>query len=151
VSEPKNQQSELYSERVLPNLGTFLAFALLWPAITLVSEPFDLVIGLIAGFLAVATSWLALFLSAPRISVTSDALIINRATLDRAVIGELEHITRDNIFSERGPKLDFRAFTVFQGTVKEAVKIELKDPLDPTPYWLISTRRPTELIAALKK
>lgn len=83
--------------------------------------------------------------------MTEQLLIVNRASLDRTVIGELTQITQENIFAERGPKLDFRAFTVFQGTVKSAVKIQLNDPSDPTPYWLISTRRPAQLIAALKK
>ena len=29
------------------------------------------------------------------------------------------------------------------------VKIDITDPSDPTPYWLTSTRRPEELVAAL--
>jgi hypothetical protein len=29
------------------------------------------------------------------------------------------------------------------------VRIEITDPSDSTPYWLTSTRRPDELVAAL--
>jgi hypothetical protein len=29
------------------------------------------------------------------------------------------------------------------------VKVELKDKNDPTPYWLIATRKPKKLAAAL--
>jgi hypothetical protein len=31
------------------------------------------------------------------------------------------------------------------------VRVDLEDPLDPTPYWLLSTRRPQELAAALAR
>jgi hypothetical protein len=34
--------------------------------------------------------------------------------------------------------------------VGPAVRIEVVDPDDPTPYWVISTRRPEDLIAALR-
>jgi hypothetical protein len=59
-------------------------------------------------------------------------------------------IAKDQIFQERGPKLEPAAFKVFQGTVKTAVKIEISDPSDPTPYWIISTRKPIQLASALE-
>jgi hypothetical protein len=30
------------------------------------------------------------------------------------------------------------------------VRVHVNDPDDPTPYWMISTRRPDELVAAIK-
>jgi hypothetical protein len=33
--------------------------------------------------------------------------------------------------------------------VPTAVRIDLVDPDDPTPYWFVSTRRPDELVRAL--
>ncbi|MGW9267500.1 DUF3093 family protein, partial [Gordonia terrae] len=38
---------------------------------------------------------------------------------------------------------------VHRSWVKTMVLIVLDDPDDPTPYWLVSTRRPAELLAAL--
>ena len=29
------------------------------------------------------------------------------------------------------------------------VRVPLTDPADPTPYWLVSTRHPARLVAAL--
>jgi hypothetical protein len=29
------------------------------------------------------------------------------------------------------------------------VQVTVHDPADPVPYWLVSTRRPDELVAAL--
>jgi hypothetical protein len=47
--------------------------------------------------------------------------------------------------------LDTRAFTRFQIGVKSLVKIELVDPQDPTPYWLIATRNPEVLAGLINK
>jgi len=30
------------------------------------------------------------------------------------------------------------------------VRVDLNDPADPTPYWVVSSRRPTELAGAIK-
>jgi hypothetical protein len=41
------------------------------------------------------------------------------------------------------------AFIVQRPWVKGSVQVHLDDPADPTPYWLVSSRRPTALAAAL--
>lgn len=49
-----------------------------------------------------------------------------------------------------GPLLDPTAFVVHRGWVPSMVRLELTDPADPTPYWLVSVRRPEKLIAAVR-
>ena len=140
----------MYWERVRPNLGTFIAVGTLLPAVVLVSEPFDYRIGIAAGLILVISSWGALFFLAPVIQVGSSNLTISRAKIPRNLLGKIEEISKDQIFSERGPNLNPAAFKVFQGTVKTAVKIAVNDPNDPTPYWIISTRKPAQLASALR-
>jgi Protein of unknown function (DUF3093) len=41
------------------------------------------------------------------------------------------------------------AFVVQRPWVKGAVQVHLDDPADPTPYWVVSSRRPTDLAAAI--
>jgi hypothetical protein len=41
------------------------------------------------------------------------------------------------------------AFVVQRPWIPGAVQVHLADPADPTPYWVISSRRPTELAAAI--
>ena len=48
-----------------------------------------------------------------------------------------------------GRQLDPEAFVVHRGYIPTMVIVVLDDPLDPTPYWLISTRDPEGLAAAL--
>ncbi len=150
MPNPKPTEPFVYRERVRPNLGTFIAVATLLPAVTLVSEPFDYRIGIAAGLVLVTSIWAALFFLAPVIKVGNSNLVVGRAEIPRNLLGRIEEIGKDQIFSERGPNLDPAAFRVFQGTVKTAVKIALNDPNDPTPYWIISTRKPAQLAESLR-
>jgi hypothetical protein len=150
VPNPKPAEPIVYRERVRPNLGTFIAVATLLPAVILVSEPFDYRIGIAVGLILVISIWAALFFLAPVIQVGSSHLTVARAKIPRNLLGNIEEIAKDQIFSERGPKLDPAAHKVFQGTVKTAIKITVNDPNDPTPYWIISTRKPAQLAEVLR-
>ena len=52
---------------------------------------------------------------------------------------------------ERGQRLDARAWLVIRGWVSPVVKIPVTDPVDPAPYWLVSTRRPALLVDAIER
>jgi hypothetical protein len=49
----------------------------------------------------------------------------------------------------RGQNADPAAFNATRFWVSTGVKVELKDKNDPTPYWLIATRKPKKLEAVL--
>lgn len=151
MSEPEKPESPLYKERVLPNFGTFAAVFALLPSIAIISEPFDIRIGLAVGVVVVITIWTLLILRAPTIELSQLELRVGRVGIFRNLIGEAEVISKDRIFLERGPNLDPGAHKVFQGSVKTAIKIAIFDPEDPTPYWLISTRKPDKLAELLEK
>jgi hypothetical protein len=140
----------LYKERVTPNLGTFAAVSVLLPSTVIISEPFDLLVGLVVGLIGVLGIWALLFFRAPQIRVTKEKLYVGRASIPRDLIGEPVAISKSEVFGERGPKLDPAAHKVFQGSIKTAIKIPISDPQDPTPYWLVSTRNPTKLAIVLK-
>ncbi|WP_370614241.1 DUF3093 domain-containing protein [Mumia sp. Pv 4-285] len=48
-----------------------------------------------------------------------------------------------------GPQADARAFFLVRPYIATAVRVDVADPRDPTPYWLIGTRRPYELADAI--
>jgi hypothetical protein len=150
MPNPKPTEPILYRERVRPNLGTFAAVAVLIPAVTLVSEPFDFRIGLVLGPLLVVSIWAALFFYSPVIKVGKESLTVGRASIPRNLLGKITEISKDQIFFERGPGLDPASYKVFQGTVKTALRIIINDRDDPTPYWIISTRKPTQLATVLR-
>jgi hypothetical protein len=125
VSEPEKPESPLYKERVLPSFGTFAAVFALLPSIAIISEPFDIRIGLAVGVVVVITIWTLLILRAPTIELSQLELRVGRVGIFRNLIGEAEVISKDRIFLERGPNLDPGAHKVFQGSVKTAIKIAI--------------------------
>jgi hypothetical protein len=48
-----------------------------------------------------------------------------------------------------GPYAQRHAFVVQRPWISGAVQVHLEDPADPTPYWVVSTRRPAALADAL--
>jgi hypothetical protein len=51
----------------------------------------------------------------------------------------------------RGPRADPSAFMLIRPFLKLAVYIEIAGEHQGRPYWLIGTRRPTELAAAIER
>jgi hypothetical protein len=150
VPSQKPKEPVLYKERVRPNFGTFVAVFTLLPAVTLVSEPFDFRVGIAVGSILVLAIWAALFFLAPVIKLGKTTLTVGAAVIPRSLLGKIEEISKDQIFAERGPRLDPAAYKVFQGTVKTALRIAVNDPDDPTPYWIFSTRKPSQLATVLR-
>ncbi|TWH19064.1 DUF3093 domain-containing protein [Prauserella rugosa] len=50
-----------------------------------------------------------------------------------------------------GPELDPAAFVVNRGWIPTLVRVEVTDPEDPTPYWVLSTRHPERLATLLRE
>jgi hypothetical protein len=138
-----------FRERLWPAPWLFISTALVIPASLLVFLPINQLAGLIVAIALYALCVGALLASAPLIEVTPTELLAGRARLPRGVVSAATAFTGAEAQAERGQRLDARAWLLIRGWVSPVVRIELNDPSDPTPYWLVSTRRPTELAAAL--
>jgi hypothetical protein len=71
----------------------------------------------------------------------------------RIPVAQLDHgvvLDREAFRQQTGPMADPRAFVVSRPWLRTAVRLMLNDPDDPTPYWVVGTRRPAELLAALR-
>jgi hypothetical protein len=85
-----------------------------------------------------------------RVAVTAEALRAGRATLPLWAVGSVVALTAEQARALRGPAADASAFLVLRPYVPRAVRVEVADPNDPTPYWYVSTRHPERLAAALE-
>jgi hypothetical protein len=85
-----------------------------------------------------------------RVAVLGDALAVDDARLPVRFIATIEALTPDQKRELLGPHLHPLAFVVQRPWIRGAVKVTLDDPDDPTPYWLVSCRRPDRLIAAVE-
>jgi hypothetical protein len=141
----------IYSERLLPGPWPFITTALVIPASLLVFLPINQTLGVICAAILYASCVVLLVLASPRIEVTDELLIAGRARLPLPNVGEATGFMGTEATQERGPRLDARAWLLIRGWISPVVKVRVDDANDPTPYWLVSTRHPKELIAALKK
>jgi hypothetical protein len=85
-----------------------------------------------------------------KVEVADGELRAGEAHIPLALLGDVEIIAPQDRRKAMGPHLDPAAYVVHRGWVKPLVRVRVTDPEDPTPYWIISTRHPEELAAAIK-
>ena len=85
-----------------------------------------------------------------RIEVSRSALRVGKSALPLAQAGQVTVLDADQTRALRGPRADPAAFLLARPYLPEAVYIAVEDPAGLTPYWLIGTRRPAELAAAIE-
>ena len=99
----------------------------------------------VAGLLAFGLLWIGHV----RLVVDERGLSVGPALLEWRYQGEAEVLeaaaTRDRL----GVGADARAFVVARPYVRTAVRVPVLDAADPHPYWLVSSRTPQRLAAAL--
>jgi hypothetical protein len=101
---------------------------------------------------AVAMVLLALGLLAfgsARISVRDGVLRAGRAQIAVAHLGAVTALDAEETRRTAGRDADARAYLLLRPYLKRAVRVQIEDPRDPTPYWLVSTRHPDELARVL--
>lgn len=99
-----------------------------------------------------ALYWLSrMIVQVERDEAGNGELRVGRAHLPLGVIGTAAVVPGTAKSAALGRQLDPLAFVQHRTWVKQMVLIVLEDPDDPTPYWLISTKRPEALVAALAR
>jgi len=84
-----------------------------------------------------------------RVSVAEGRFRAGRASIAGAHLGAATPLDPEAARRVAGPEADARAYLLLRPYLKRAVRVEITDPADPTPYWLVSTRHPDRLAAAL--
>lgn len=84
------------------------------------------------------------------IEVRDGELVIKRAHIPLEHLGEVTIIPKEKFGYERTRGADPAAFFAITFWISKGLRVEVKDERDPTPYWLISSKRGEALAAALK-
>jgi hypothetical protein len=128
------------------------------------------------GTMLAATLWLALVVALPaavawactgvalallagllfsygnaRVSVTEGWFRAGAARVEGMHLGSVAALDPEETRRVAGPEADARAYLLLRPYLKRAVRVEITDPADPTPYWLVSSRRPDELARAVER
>ncbi|MEV5431820.1 DUF3093 domain-containing protein [Streptomyces sp. NPDC052701] len=85
-----------------------------------------------------------------RIRVVGGALIAGEARIPVTALGEAQVLDPGQARAWRTHKADPRAFLLLRAYIPTALRVEVTDPEDPTPYVYLSTREPERLAQALR-
>jgi hypothetical protein len=140
----------VYRERLWPTIWVAASFFPLVPALILVSAPFNVWIGVVAAVIVYGTIIVAVYSRPTKVLVTSEKFVYGNAMVETEYIGSVSAFSGQSARNQRGVELDARAWTKFRAFMDGVVKVEISDPNDPTPYWLVATRYPEKLAEALR-
>jgi hypothetical protein len=126
--------------------GTMLVASLWLAVVVAVPGPAAWAITAVAmALLALGLVWFG----AARISVSDGILRAGRAHIAARHVGAVTPLDAEETRRTAGRDADARAYLLLRPYLKRAVRVQIKDPQDPTPYWLVSTRHPDELARVL--
>ena len=105
----------------------------------------------LAGTGVLVALWVTLFVSygSARISVRDGVLTAGRARIPVVHVGQVESLDAEGTRLLAGREADARAYLLIRPYLRRSVRVDITDPADPTPYWLLGTRHPDRLAAAL--
>ena len=148
----KNEAKIIFSETVRPPLWllAFIFFLLASVALSIWAA-FDNLAGLITLVLSLVALPIINNAVLLRIVVTQTDLRVGRAHIKRAYLGQTTALDVERMRLTRGRDADPSAYLALRFWQPRGVKIEVKDGRDPTPYWLVSSKRAKGLVEALTR
>ncbi len=141
----------VYRERLSPSLWTLVAAAVCAPMVALALSPVDTTLALVAGVAVAALIIWALMAAAPRVEVSDGELRAGRAHIPVDLLGEPVAYSGEDARFARGRDADPRSWMLVRGGIDGAVVVPVEDADDPTPAWVVSSRTPDRLAAAVRR
>jgi hypothetical protein len=140
-----------YDERLRVPLRWWALGTMFWASLfvaVLVATPLWVALAS-GGVLLVAVLVLFLAYGAARVSVREGVLTAGRARISVTDLGPVQALDPESTRSLAGREADARAYLLLRPYLRRSVRVDIADPRDPTPYWLVATRHPDRLAGAL--
>jgi hypothetical protein len=142
-----------YRERLLVPVSYWLLTVPV--VVTLGAEAYFFVDGiippLVIGALFAIVATFLVHWSTATIEVAGGVLRAGKDTLALSDTDEVIALDEKQATALRGPRADPAAHILLRPYLKRAVYVSLADPGEGAPYWLVATRRPEELAAAIER
>lgn len=140
-----------FRERLSPSLWVLVSAAVVAPMAALVFAPIDTTVALIAGVVVGVLFVALLILGSPIVAVEDGMLRAGRARIPLELLGEPVALSGEDARTARGPGLDPTSWLVIRGGIDGVVVVPVEDADDPTPSWVVSSRTPDRLAAAIRR
>ncbi len=139
-----------YRERLTPPWWMLLLLLLIVPASLLVFLPVDIGVGAAVAIGLYAAIVAALWLGAPVVEVQDGVLRAGRARIDAVHLGAADALEGADATAAMRAGWDPTDHHVISPWTKSLVRVAVEDETDPTGAWVISSRRPQRLAAAIQ-
>lgn len=149
MQTPTPVSTPAFDERLWPSVSGWIAVPAFAAMLGIALWPVATTAGLVAAVVGLVLATVIAVWASTRVRVAGGELRAGAAHIPLGLLRDPRALDADETRHELGPGLDARAHLAQRGWVRTAVRVELDDPADPTPYWIISTRRPDALVAAL--
>lgn len=140
-----------YRERLTAPLSWWLAavaFAAVWGWVMLVATNWTIAI-VVTVVLAAVDLYAVWRYGSVLVAVDADTLRVGRASIALQQVGAVRPLGHADYREQLGVRADARAYLATRPYLGRGVIVPIEDPSDPAPYWLVSSRRPDALAAAL--
>ncbi|HZK05841.1 MAG TPA: DUF3093 domain-containing protein [Actinomycetaceae bacterium] len=139
-----------YRERVSPPLPVLLLTGVLVGSFGLILVPLSGELAAAVGLTLAILTGLVQYLTSPIVEIDGEWFRAGTARIEGEYLGRVEVLDRTEVRKLMGTGADARAYVSHRDYAKGAVRVELRDPRDPAPYWLVSSGRAAELARALE-
>ncbi len=139
-----------YRERLWPQWWVWILVGALAAVLgTAYGAAYDALLGWAIFAVAALIGAAFLVLTAPAVHVDGREISAGIARLPLEHVGDVQALD-STALTEVRRRGDARAYLVLRPwSSSRGVQIEVRDDEDPHPYWLVSTRRPDQLVAVL--
>lgn len=142
---------DAYKERLGPSLWFLVSAAIVGPMVALVLVPLGPTVAIISGA-AVAIFAVALLVGmGPVVRVARGELRAGRAHIPVSLLGRPLVLVGDQARNARGAGMDASAWYLVRGGIDAVVVVPNTDNDDPVTHWVISSRTPDRLAAAITR
>lgn len=144
----------VYRERLVPSPLVWLLAPAVGVALWFMFSGLHNVLGMTIAVVGATVIAALLWRTSPVIEVRADArgqrwLHAGTARIETDYLGTAEELDVSGMRQAMGPELRLDAHVCHRPWVHTGVRVAVQDPEDPTPYWLVATRSPGRLAAAL--
>ena len=133
----------VFAEFIVATLAGAYAYAIGGTRGAVVGAAVLLVVGLLTA--------LALWRTAPVIRVDTRVVRAGRARLPLQFVDRAAAITKSEVTRIGGIDADPTAYLCVRSWNRGGIVIEVSDPQDPHPYWLVASRHPQQLLQAIDR
>ena len=143
-------QGVLHQERLGPSPLIYLLLVVFGLSLGVILLPVNATAMVITAVVSVIVLLVVAIATAPQISVEGTTVRAGRAHIDARFLGEPEVLQGEEWAHAMSTGFRPEDFHLTRGWMSSGVHVPIVDPEDPTPGWLLSSRRPEDLALALR-